>query len=207
MVLHDSVMTLQALGRGTPDAHRHPILLDVEGPDAIEIDETQEELEVGCHLVIEVVIAELLQAFASQVESGVSGDIAHPHTLGRELTAAVIAHDARRILGRNVMHVGIDGIDVGMLGEGACDGGKDIVAGEEVVTIEDADNIARSAKTSAIEPIVDSLVGTTLELQSVAQTGRVLLDERQGAIGAATVLDDQFVFVVVLSQHALNGAA
>ena len=105
------------------------------------------------------------------------------------------------------MHVGIDGIDVGMLGEGARDGGKDIVAGEEVVAIEDADNIARSATTSAIEPIVDSLVGTTLELQSVAQTGRILLDERQGAIGAATVLDDQFVVVVVLSQHALNGAA
>jgi hypothetical protein len=39
MVLHDSVMTLQAFGRGSTDAHRHPILLDVEGPDAIEIDE------------------------------------------------------------------------------------------------------------------------------------------------------------------------
>ena len=170
MVFHDPIMALQSFGCCPTDAHSHPILLNIEDLDAIQIDEPQQELEIGCHLIVEIVIAVLLQTFASQIKCWMSRDITHPHSLGRKLLAAIIAHNPFRILGRNVMNVGINRIHIGMLVEGAGNSGEDIVAGEEIVAIKDANYIARSTTASTIETIVDSIVRTTLQLQAIAQS-------------------------------------
>jgi hypothetical protein len=139
-------------------AHMDEGLFDVAGFQLVDVQHPQEQLEIGCDPVAEVVESEAFVVFFFQVKSRVSRHKAHGKFAGVKMLGGIIADDLAGIVGLHIDHIAVDAVGI-VFFKGLGDDRQHAGMGKKVVGIQDADHVSAGGLDAFVDGVVEALVG------------------------------------------------
>ena len=186
VLLHSRHPALQPAGAGTTQTHGHHVYGQVLDADVMHIDEAQQQVEVCRYLVVCLVSAVLLETLPAAIERRMGWYEAQPHQAAPEYLGGVIAHATVQVIGMHEVNVAIHGIHLVV-----CKTIRNllqyIIAGEEVVGVQDTDYIARCHTDAFVHSIVQAAVGFANPTHTAVEFRFVSTDDVQGIVLGGTV--------------------
>lgn len=203
MVLHDLPVAGHACVGDASGAHRDEVHWQIDGPDAVDVDEAQELFEVGGDFIGSIKSSVLFVDAGPAIERGVGRHETQSHETFAEEAGGVVADAFVEVLVADVVNISVHGIGFGLFHlfhHPFDDGGR----GEKVVGVENAYDIARCQPDTFVHCVIQPVVLFADVGHAVAEDGFVAFDDVKRIVFRRPVHDDALDVFVGLSEYALE---